>query len=269
MGSFPISYRLGPLTFTIYGLGLALSFVFAYWLLERRLIRRSLPHAWVLSSLGWVALAAIIGARVASVAADWSNYRANPLSAVNFLHGGLAGLSSFGGLVAAVPTAIWLMHRRAHSLGLMRALDVAVPTLVATWGLARLIACQFMLAGGGPRTNAWYGLVYAGQSGKRVPVPLFQSAENWFIFGLLLIIERWWDRRNGSRGLVAAAGIGLWGLSRATDEWLFFLQSGHGGAVATTASGLALFIGGLATVIFLLLRHPTQTTPSELSAATG
>jgi hypothetical protein len=32
-----------------------------------------------------------------------------------------------------------------------------------------------MVAGGGHQTNQWFGMYYAGQTGKRLPVPIFQS----------------------------------------------------------------------------------------------
>ncbi|MHB1509292.1 MAG: prolipoprotein diacylglyceryl transferase [Acidimicrobiales bacterium] len=195
MGSFPIVWHLGPLTLYAYGVGIAVSFLFGAAYLAHRLERRGEPAEWVWSILPWVLLAAIAGARLASVLANAYAYASDPLRAVDFLHGGLAGLSSFGGIAAAVPTALWLVHRRAPGLGLLRGLDLATPVLVASWALARLVACQFMEAGGGPRTNAWYGLVYAGQAGRRIPVPLYQSAENWIIFALLLAVERWRDAR--------------------------------------------------------------------------
>ncbi len=207
MGSFPITYHLGPLTVSAYGIGLALTFWFAYRYLDHRLVRRGLPHEWLAGCVVWVVLAAIVGARAASVASNWGVYRSDPLSIVSFWHGGLAGLSSFGGIVVALPTALWLVHRRASGLGVIQVLDVATPVLVAAWGLGRLIACQFMVAAGGPPTNAWYGLIYAGQLGRRVPVPLFQSVENWAIFAILLLLERWRDRRDGPIGLIAAAGV--------------------------------------------------------------
>jgi phosphatidylglycerol:prolipoprotein diacylglycerol transferase len=267
MGSFPIVWHLGPLTVYAYGVGIAVSFLFGAAYLAHRLERRGEPAEWVWSILPWVLLAAIAGARLASVLANAGAYASDPLSAVDFLHGGLAGLSSFGGIAAAVPTALWLVHRRAPRLGLLGGLDLATPVLVASWALARLVACQFMEAGGGPRTNAWYGLAYAGQAGRRIPVPLYQSAENWIIFALLLALERWRDARGGPRGLVLAIGAGLWGLSRASDEWLFFFHPAHTGALATAASGLALFAVGVALGTWLLVHRPSERLVSGAGPA--
>ena len=48
-----------------------------------------------------------------------------------------------------------------------------------------------MVAGGGHPTNQWFGMYYAGQVGKRLPVPIFQSIEDFTIFAILLLVERW------------------------------------------------------------------------------
>jgi hypothetical protein len=48
-----------------------------------------------------------------------------------------------------------------------------------------------MVAGGGHPTNQWFGMYYAGQVGKRLPVPIFQAMEDFAIFGALLLVERW------------------------------------------------------------------------------
>lgn len=266
MGSFPIVYHVGPFTLTAYGIGLALTFLFAYWYLSWRLERRGLPQQWLVSGVWWVIVASVVGARAASVASNWASYRARPWSAVDFWHGGWAGLSSFGGLAVAVPVALWLVHRRAPEAATVQVLDVGVPVLTAGWALGRAIACQFMVNAGGPVTTAWYGLAYSGQAGRRVPVPLFQSVEDWAIFALLLGLERWRDRRRGPVGLVAAAGVALWGLTRASDEWLFFLRSGHGGAIATALAGLAFFAGGVAAFLWLLQR---RRLPVSITACPG
>ncbi len=48
-----------------------------------------------------------------------------------------------------------------------------------------------MVAGGGHPTHQWFGMYYADQVGKRLPVPIFQAMEDLTIFGILLLVERW------------------------------------------------------------------------------
>lgn len=204
MGSFPVVYHLGGLTLTAYGFGLALTILFGFSYSERRLRRAPVPSDWLPGAAIWVIVAALVGARLADVAANAGYYGAHPVEVLALWHG---GLSSFGGLALGVPTALWIAHRRLPAVSLVRLGDVAVPGLVATWAVGRLLACQFEVGGGGPATSAWYGLHYAGQVGRRVPVPLFQSGEDWVVFGLLILLERRLARRDGPPGLVLAAGV--------------------------------------------------------------
>jgi hypothetical protein len=73
----------------------------------------------------------------------------------------------------------------------MRFADLMAPVLMACWGMGRLLGPQLMVAGGGHATHQWFGMYYAGQVGRRLPVPIFQSIEDFTIFGILLLVERW------------------------------------------------------------------------------
>jgi phosphatidylglycerol:prolipoprotein diacylglycerol transferase len=265
MAYIPIEFHLGPLTLSLYGFGLAIAFVFGGWLVTRRLRAAGEPTDWVWPALPWVVASAIIGARLADVATHASAFAAAPLDIVAFWHGGITGLSSFGGILFAVPTAVIYARRHVPGLRLPRTLDAAVPALVATWGLARLVACQVMLAGGGARTDAWYGMRYHGQIGRRVPVPLFQSAENWLIFAVLLLVERRLARGDRRAGVVAGLGLALWGLSRAGDEFAFFFTHPRPGTWATTLAGIGLAVLGIGLALWRL-RAPVAA-PDELTSA--
>ena len=269
MGSFPVVYHLGRLTLTAYGIGLALSFWFGLAYTERRLRRAGLPSAWLPAAALWVIVAALVGARLADVVTDPAYYGAHPAEVLAVWHG---GLSSFGGLTLGVPAALWVARRRVPAVSLVRLGDVAVPALVATWAVGRLLACQFEVGGGGPPTTAWYGLRYAGEVGRRVPVPLFQSAEDWVVFALLIWLERRLARRGGSPGVVLTVGVGLWGLARFFDQFLWFSRGGGVGAYLTEGAGLALAIAGLGGAALLLVRRRvpagadlTGTGPADMA----
>ena len=280
MGSFPVVYHLGRLTLTAYGIGLALSFWFGLAYTERRLRRAGLPSAWLPAAALWVIVAALVGARLADVVTDPAYYGAHPAEVLAVWHG---GLSSFGGLALGVPAALWVARRRVPAVSLVRLGDVAVPALVATWAVGRLLACQSEVGGGGPPTTAWYGLRYAGEVGRRVPVPLFQSAEDWVVFGLLIWLERRLARRGGPPGLVLAVGVGLWGLGRFFDQLLWLSRGGGLGAYLTEGAGLALAVAGLGGAAWLLFRrrpsvmrdtaarpvHPAGGQPGAVALAAG
>ena len=66
-----------------------------------------------------------------------------------------------------------------------RALDLVTPVLLACWALGRLLVPQLMVAGGGHPTHQWFGMYYAGQAGRRLPVPIFQALEDFTVYLIL------------------------------------------------------------------------------------
>ena len=120
----------------------------------------------------------MVGARGVHVVANLGGpqgYLQNPGDILAIWHG---GLSSFGGLLGGVPTGLYCARRWCPQLRLSVALDLVAPVLVIAWTVGRLLGPQLMYQGGGNQTHAWYGMAYAGQAGKRVPVPIIQAIED-------------------------------------------------------------------------------------------
>src|SRR5271170_4909100 len=225
MKPIPVVFHIGPLQVHTYGLGLALTFWFGFTYFERRLRKNGYPTDWFVAVFLWVILAAVVGARALHVLTNLSFYSHNLGDVFAIWHG---GLSSFGGLLFAVPTGIVLTRRRCPELPLGRALDLVMPVLMACWALGRLLGPQLMVAGGGHPTHQWFGMYYADQRGKRIPVPIFQAMEDTVVYLSTLWAERrcrgWPDgapRRSYPSGAVLGTGMILWGIERAVDEKLW------------------------------------------------
>ncbi|HLX88277.1 MAG TPA: prolipoprotein diacylglyceryl transferase family protein, partial [Acidimicrobiales bacterium] len=265
MKPIPVQFHIGPLVVHTYGIGLAVTFWFAYRYFERRLRARGYPTEWVTGMFLWVVVASIVGARAVHVVANFSTYSSHPGDILSIWHG---GLSSFGGLLFGIPTGLLSTRRRCPELKAVVCLDIVAPVLMAAWGIGRLLGPQLMVAGGGAPTTAWYGMYYAGETGRRVPVPIIQAIDSFVIFGVLLLIERHIRRR--PTGFVVAATMALWGLARFFEEhfWLggqaqvHSTQSESGvGPVLVQGAGLALFAAGIA--VMLWLRHRPDPAASE------
>ena len=188
MRPIPVAFHVWFLEVHTYGIGLALTFWFGLRYTERRLRRAGYPWQWVTGMFVWVIIAAIVGARALHVVSNLSYYSHYPGQVFAIWQG---GLSSFGGLLFAVPVAIVSTRRRCPELPGLRFADLMAPVLMACWGIGRLLGPQLMVAGGGHPTGQWFGMYYAGQVGKRLPVPIFQAIEDFTIFGILLLVERW------------------------------------------------------------------------------
>jgi len=263
MRPIPVAFHVWFLEVHTYGIGLALTFWFGLRYTERRLRKAGYPWQWVTGMFVWVIVAAIVGARTLHVLSNLSFYSHNPGQVFAVWQG---GLSSFGGLLFAVPVAIFSVRRRCPQLPTLRFADLMAPVLMACWGIGRLLGPQLMVAGGGHATNQWFGMYYAGQAGKRLPVPIFQSIEDFAIFGILLLVERWLrsiapapiesaDAVTPARrllppaGIVLGVGMVLWGIERFLDEHLWLGEDGHLGSTLVQAAGIALAAVGAILLI--------------------
>ena len=253
MKPIPVAFHIGPLEVHTYGIGLALTFWFGFWYFERRLRRNGYPTDWLAPVFLWIILAAIVGARVMHVLSNLSTYSHHPADVFAVWQG---GLSSFGGLLLAVPVGIVLTRRRCPELPLGRVLDLAAPVLMACWAMGRLLGPQLMVAGGGHPTQQWFGMYYAGQPGKRLPVPIFQAMEDFTVFVILILIERALDRwPDGTRrvgyptGIVLGTGMVLWGVERSLDEHLWLGEDGRLGSDLVQLAGVLLVLGGIVIVL--------------------
>ena len=247
MSALPVAVHLGPLTFHLYGLGLALAAYVAFEYAERRLTRAGYDVHHFGRYVAALLLAGLVGARAANVATNWSYYRGHVGSWFAVWQGGLA---SFGGIAFAIPVALWLRRRWWPTTSTLAFADVLVPAIVAGWALGRVLGPQFMVDGGGHVTHQWFGMYYHGQSGKRVPVPLIQGAEDALLWLALLRSER----RRPRTGVVTGVALLVWGVVRAVDErWLLGQQS-HSGSVGVQLAGLVMALVG----VTLLVRRPAR-----------
>lgn len=249
MKPIPVVFHIGALQIHTYGIGLAITFWVSYRYFARRLRAHGYDDAWLGQAFVWIIVASVVGARAVHVISEWGFYSRNPGDILAVWHG---GLSSYGGLLGGVPTGLYLAHRWCKSLRLVVALDIVAPVLALAWAIGRLLGPQLMVSGGGYPTKAWYGMEYAGQVGKRVPVPIFQGIECFVVYLLALQVEKYVARRGGPFGVVVMATVTLYGISRLFDESVL-LAHGAAGTAVEAVSG-AFIVVGIAFTGWLLLR---------------
>src|ERR1700722_9210431 len=109
MRPFPVSFHIWHLEVHTYGVGLAIAFWFGYRYFAKRLRDHGYPDSWLGTTFVEIVVAAIIGARIVHVIAILSYYRADPSAVFAIWQG---GLSSFGGLLAAIPVGLVSTKRR-------------------------------------------------------------------------------------------------------------------------------------------------------------
>ncbi|HEY5111627.1 MAG TPA: prolipoprotein diacylglyceryl transferase family protein [Acidimicrobiales bacterium] len=253
MSGVPTSFHLGPLVFHTYGVGLAIAAFVAYVYARRRLERSGLSVEPFARFTIWLLISGLIGARAANIATNWGYYSGHPSRWVAVWQGGLA---SFGGIALALVVGLILQRRWWPGSRLTTFTDALVPALIAAWALGRFLGPQFMVDGGGHLTHQWFGLHYAGQVGKRVPVPLIQGVEDGLLWLFLLALER--TRIKQSVGVITSVAMIIWGLVRALDERLLLGQESHSGSVGVQLAGLALALAGVITLIVHFPRRASR-----------
>jgi len=220
MKPIPVAFHIGPLEVHTYGIGLALTFWFAYVYFERRLKQRGFRVDWLPSVFIWIIITAVVGARALHVLSNLSFYRANPGDIFAIWHG---GLSSFGG-------SSWRCRQRscsptggAPSSACCGGSTSSPPYSWAAWAMGRLLGPQLMVAGGGHPTTQWFGMYYAGQAGRRLPVPIFQAMEDFFVYVVLILlerrIERWPDGRARSGYRPGRCSGSAWCCGASNGSW--------------------------------------------------
>ena len=258
MSGVPTSFHLGPLVFHTYGFGLAIAAYVAYLYSRHRLERAGFDVEPFGRFAAALVVSGLVGARIANIATNWSYYEGHLSRWIAVWQGGLA---SFGGIAQALPVAIVLQRRWWPKSSLARFCDAIVPALVLGWALGRFLGPQFMVNGGGHLTHQWFGMRYAGQSGKRVPVPLIQGIEDGLLWGLLLLVEKKWTTR--AAGILSAIAMMVWGLVRAYDEHWLLGDESHSGSLGVQFAGLALALAGSIIFVRQLAMHQRQRDLQE------
>jgi phosphatidylglycerol:prolipoprotein diacylglycerol transferase len=147
----PTLFHIGPVAVHSYGTLLMVAF-FSGILLARREARRLGVHPDLALDLGtWTLVAAIVFARAAYVALNWSDFAPHPVEALYIWRQG--GLTFHGGLLGGVLAALLLAHRRRVSTWLLA--DMSAPGLALGYAIARIGCFLNGCCYGGPTRLPW------------------------------------------------------------------------------------------------------------------
>ncbi|OGW41530.1 MAG: prolipoprotein diacylglyceryl transferase [Nitrospirae bacterium RBG_13_39_12] len=187
----PVLFRFGPLSIHTYGVLVASGFLLGIGLAVRQARKEGIPPNKIIDLGFYILLAAIIGSRLFFVILNFSYYIENPLDIVKIWEGGLV---FYGGVLIAVPTAIWYV--RKNSLGIWKTADLFAPSIAIGHALGR-IGCFF--AGccyGKPAESITWSVTFSDpESLARIGIPLhptqlYESAGEFMNFFILIIIRK-------------------------------------------------------------------------------
>lgn len=129
----PILIKIGPLTIHTYGVMIAAGFILGLALALRQARRQLIPAEKIIDLGFYMLLAAIVGSRLFFVIVNAGYYLKRPLDIFKIWEGGLV---FYGGVIFAIPTAIWFIRKKA--LDLWDTADIFAPSLAIAHAIGRL-----------------------------------------------------------------------------------------------------------------------------------
>ncbi len=190
----PILFHVGALTVHTYGVMLMLSFVAGLWrmVIVARRKRAENPTYPVTPEAAldvgiWVMLGIVIGARLLFVLVDWSDYKAHPLTALQFWEGGLSFHGGFFGVLLALA-----LFCRKHRIPFLVLGDLLAPSAMLGYAIGR-VGCFFNGCCYGAPTHLPWGVRFFDDGHWTVPshpTQLYSTALSLIFFAVLVRMER-------------------------------------------------------------------------------
>jgi len=218
---FPVLFHLGPLTIHTYGTLLAFGILLALWLAQRRAPAAGLDADRVWNLGVYMVLAALAGAKVWLVFADWPYYQQNPGDIFSWSTLQAGGVW-YGGLLTAL--LVLVLYARHGKLPYAKLGDVYAAPLALGHAIGRLGCFCAGCCYGKPTSMPW-GVVFTSPYAHQLvgtplgihlhPTQLYESF--WEFFNVFLLFRLGLGKR--PNGQILGAYAFLYGLTRFTVEF--------------------------------------------------
>jgi phosphatidylglycerol:prolipoprotein diacylglycerol transferase len=249
----PILFEIGRFPVYTYGVLLAAAYLLGLQFALVRARTRGLDPNRVMDLGIWIIISALAGAKLLLLIVDFKTFGRSAADLLTLVRS--AGVF-YGGLIAAVATALWYLRR--HRMPMWTVTDVFAPAIALGHVVGRM-GCFF--AGccfGSPTSVPWaitFHSPYAAQNvGTPLNVPLhptqlYEAGAELLILGVLLATERW---GRPFPGRTFWAYMFLYGISRFVIEVYRGDPRGTIGAFSTSQF-LSLIIVPLSIVMLIVL----------------
>lgn len=253
---YPILAEFGFITVHTYGLLVASGFLIGIILAAQQAKREGLDPQVILDLCFFILVSAILGARFLFVAIEYEYYLEHPLKALMFWQGGLV---YYGGLIAAVATGWFFIHK--HKLPTWQVADLIAPSLAIGQGVGRW-GCLFAGCCYGAPTDLPWGITFTNENSLAPlnvalhPTQIYLSLNGLFIFSVLI----WMRKRKVFHGQIFWMYGVLYSIGRFIIE--FFRDDNRGavfGGVLSTSQFIGVFV--LMFSIFMLTRLRKREGP--------
>jgi phosphatidylglycerol:prolipoprotein diacylglycerol transferase len=253
-----------------YGVLVALAFLAGVWMVGRLAKRAGLNADAVTNLALYVALAAIIGAKLMMFVVDARYYAQHP-SEIFSMATLQAGGVFYGGLLGALAVSWWYM--RKVQLPLAKTADVFAPAIALGHGIGRLGCFSAGCCWGIECHRSWAVTFTNPVANQLVGVPLnvplhptqlYEAFAEFCIFGILY----WYFGRPHRTGAVISLYLMLYSTARFIVEFFRFHEQGNlWGTPLDTSQWISLALFAVGAVYFLK-RPRTSTITAGAEAPT-
>ncbi|MBW6498718.1 MAG: prolipoprotein diacylglyceryl transferase [Bacteroidales bacterium] len=259
----PVIFNLGPLSVRWYGLFWALSFYFGYEIMYRIFKRESVPLMQVDKLLLYIALGAVVGARLGHCFFyDFNYYINNPLEILMIWQGGLA---SHGGAIGII-LALYIYQKKVSSKSYAWLLDrLVIPISLGAFfiRMGNLMNSEIY----GHQTDLSWGFIFV-RAGEVVPKHPTQFYEG--IPYLLLFLGLGWLYLKKAKVLPPAFMLSLFAIVMFTVRFLVeFVKEDQSAFEANMTLNmgqwlsLPLIVAGVVVFFWSLKQQPEPITIKE------
>ncbi len=244
----PVLIRIGPLSIHTYGVLVAAGFLLGLALALRQGKKNGIPPERIIDLGFYALLAAIVGSRLLFVAINAGHYLKHPLDIIRIWEGGLV---FYGGLLLAVPVALWYIKK--HALDMWNIMDILAPSVAIGHAVGRLGCFSAGCCYGKPAGVPWAVTFLDPESLARIGIPLhptqlYESLGEFLNFLILVTLRR----HQSFKGQIFWTYIFLYSVLRFTVEF-FRGDAARGYIVAgvSVSQGISIIIGLVAIVIII------------------
>jgi phosphatidylglycerol:prolipoprotein diacylglycerol transferase len=187
----PVLIRFGPFAIHTYGFLIAVGFLVGLWLAVIQAKKEGIPPNKILDLGFYILLAAIIGSRLFFILVNAGYYLENPFDAFKIWEGGLV---FYGGVLLAVPTAVWYVKR--NGLSVWNTADMFAPSIAIGHVFGRLGCLAAGCCYGKSAQSLPWGIVFTDPDCLAPvnlllhPTQLYESAGEFVNFIILMVMRK-------------------------------------------------------------------------------
>lgn len=215
----PILFKIGNITLYTYGLFVALGFMTALWVANRRAAHHGIEPELISDLFFLILASSLIGARFFYVILNFSEFNHDFLEVFKIWNGGLV---FYGGFLFAMVSALVFVRRK--SINLWETADVLAPPIAIGHAIGR-IGCLFAGCCYGKVCHLPWAMEFhnidslAPREVPLHPTQIYSILANLMIFIVLILIERkTTDPNRGFKGRIFWSYIFLYGVARSAIE---------------------------------------------------